>query len=91
MDETTIAQKLSEMPHREKWWSELTSDEKIERMRQVLKNIQTDLQFFHGRVENLMRHDHSNQKIVVPLEERGYGAVNVGRSLQGEKPDDVWF
>lgn len=81
---------------RRKAWEDLTSNEKIERMREVIKRDQKRyerlLRGLAKRVDKLMRHTHrGNGDIVVPLNEE-----NILYGLEEEEcmiePDGkVWF
>jgi hypothetical protein len=61
---------------REKYWSELTMEEKIERMRKEVKNLQRSIHGFEDSIQLLrLRHGHGGG------EERG----------RGPGKDDVYF
>ena len=89
-------------PSREKFWKELSIEEKIERMRQQIKMTQyqeTDTRETVMRLsENFNGHTHADGKICVnlnvayahPMQEvsRGYRGGMLGKS---ENPDEVYF
>ncbi len=54
-------------PSREKYWSELDADGKIERMRQEVKNAQRRLAEAEEKVRQLLQHNHNGSDIVIPL------------------------
>ena len=58
-------------PKREKDWGEITTDEKVERMRQVVKNISSQCYRLQRKVdvlESIVRgHKHQEDGVVVPV------------------------
>lgn len=85
---------------REKYWNELTSDEKVERMRGQLKVTMRQLEEMTERLyatESLLkRHEHMNGKVVQEAD-RGYEKVSsLGRlgsltPFGRDNPDAVYF
>lgn len=53
-------------PCREKYWEELKTEEKIERMRKIIKMIQSNFKFLDNSVKQLENHNHLDGEIVVP-------------------------
>lgn len=89
---------LSKMSGREKYWSELTADEKIERMRQQVKHIQGRCAECTKKLRNAQSlfqyHQHGpDGAILVSLNaeriefETDYG----GLEKRSENPDEVYF
>jgi hypothetical protein len=59
---------------REKYWSELTDSERIERMRQEVKRCQQDIAMLIRAVIKLERHEHKpDGTLMVPYNENGLG------------------
>lgn len=89
---------------RQKFWSELSIEEKIERCRQMIKNLQAEI---HVRMEDALvelqalrrqfpEHTHSNLgQCVVPAtaqrEANGYGHKYPDTIGKAEDPDKVYF
>jgi len=46
---------------REKYWSELTPDEKIERMRLVVREIRRELSDINNKMRKINRHKHDEK------------------------------
>ena len=66
-------------PRREKYWSELDSDGRIERMRQEVKNLQRINDHQLNIIQKLLAHQHDDTGgLVVKLNEYGFlGRANV--------------
>lgn len=77
---------------REKYWKELSGEEKVERMRQEVKNLQNSQVASNRTIRKLENHSHSNdalRRLLVPFES-SYGEGRVtGRSIKDE--DEVYF
>lgn len=69
---------------REKYWTELTADEKIERMRQVFKAKEDLIRRLESRVEKLLIHSHSDGQISVPLRDNVFFGEVLGGGLRYE-------
>lgn len=83
---------------REKYWKELTPDEKIERMRTEVKGVQRSQSTLWDLVNNFVlqmeSHEHLNGKIVSPIRNPiGMGmGMEVGlRPSPSANPDEVYF
>ena len=50
---------------REKYWSELNQDEKIERMRRIVKNQGREVEELKEKVRKLRKHSHMNNGEIV--------------------------
>lgn len=74
---------------REKYWSELTDAEKIERCRQVIHGLQNEVRFLSSRLETLEDHAHIDGKIYT--RRQGYGFAAEGPRIKNPKDDEVFF
>lgn len=61
------AQSEMKAPVRPKHWKELTADEKIERMRERVQQLQSQNDTLRNIVEDLRKHEHIDGGIVVPM------------------------
>jgi len=52
---------------REQLWKEITQEKKIERMRDIIKSIQRDIDQISRSVGHLSKHDHKDGEIVIPV------------------------
>jgi len=52
---------------REKFWEELSSEEKIEKLGNFVEKLTRDNIELHSRLEDYREHDHINGKIVIPM------------------------
>ena len=75
---------------REKYWKELTADEKVDRMRIVVKDLEKQLSWAQQTIEKLNRHVHSANEIYF-RESRMMGEVEVGDLRRKPMDDDVYF
>ena len=88
--EQTQAKGLSGTYVPPKDWEEITSDEKIERLREVIKNLsssisrtQSDIHFYR---ESFKNHQHGEKGIVVPFNEHNNSnSIGVSASLSNAK------
>jgi hypothetical protein len=97
MDETAKSMVAS----REKWWSELTADEKIARLREIVRRQATMMREMDHRlhiVTNVNReHSHApTGEAVIPIRTAdNYWPRDTGEQIsrrrEGEGPDDVYF
>jgi len=74
---------------REKYWSELSIEEKIERMRSVIKGADDSIRSIRSTLDRLEQHSHRDDgTIVVPFHDgRTQGMVHMGRTEPGKE----WF
>lgn len=72
MDGDTAAKSCR--PQREKYWSELQESEKIERMRQQVKQLQGTLDRAMTLITKLTRHKHIDDRVVL-IEDLNGGEV----------------
>ena len=82
------------MPSREKSWNELDVDQKLERMRQIVKQLTQHFGMVQEVVSSLRHavqvHEHLNGKIVTPLPHPGeYETPELGRREVSDK--DIYF
>ena len=74
---------------REPWWSELSTEQRVDRMRKVIKQLDSHLDALADKVFRLGLHEHNphNGHPVVPLdlESSAYIPPPVG------DPDDTYF
>lgn len=55
-------------------WADLkTEEEKVERLRKVMREVMRDLQDLRSRVGNLESHQHISDKLVVSIEDAHSG------------------
>ena len=86
------------MAYREKYWSELTHEERTERMRREVKNLSRSMQALARELGELHdgyhRHEHkADGTIVTRPGSKTYGLCNEDRRVEsnGPNPDDVYF
>lgn len=78
--------------YREKYWKELKSSEKIERMREIVKGLKATINFLESRVSKLQRHSHNERGEAVLVEGlEGYFGGNEIQSPRSTNPDEVYF
>lgn len=74
-------------------WKDITDSEKIERMREVIKQLSNNLarsqSDIHYLRENFKKHEHSDNKIVVPFSE--YNNTLNGIGLGGVSTSGGFF
>lgn len=57
------------MPSRQKYWGELTADEKLERMRAEVKSLKVTVNSLNDFIQLLLDHSHgSNNKVVTTID-----------------------
>jgi len=80
-------------PCREKYWSEVGIEEKVERMRQVIKQKDRTLSELWGIVEQLRTHVHAQHdgRILYDPGQSRYGMVAGDERRRHEKDDEVYF
>ena len=81
-----------------KYWKELTADEKIERLREELKNTQRQLrnsvQLSDKLLHIVYEHKHVNDMLMLPATRHNqYGLVGEDSCLKSSSanPDEVYF
>ena len=80
-------------PSREKYWSELGIEEKVERMRKVIKQTERMLSELMGTVEQLRTHVHAQHdgRILYDPRQSSYGMAVGDERRRHEKDDEVYF
>ena len=66
---------------RERYWDEISSEEKTERMRIEVKRMQKKITYLEQIVDRLLHHSHTDKGIVVPLDNNapfGFDAPSIG-------------
>lgn len=98
-DERNVEEKLNDVnqagPMRQKYWSELGIEEKIERIREQVWLLIHKVDNMNDVVSMLQQHTHQDGVMVIPMNAPiGGGMGRVGRARQvnrWEKDDDVYF
>ena len=71
---------------REKFWEECGVEEKIERSRGQIKNIQTQVEHLEGIIRQLAEHSHVGGKMVIPFKGRcSENSSFVDKFIQGQR------
>ena len=85
MDETKCS--------REKWWSELTDGEKIERMRSIIVQQKNAIENLAADNRRLKKHSHNTYTgdIVISISHSDMYESERPRRRQGENKDDVYI
>ena len=94
-----LGENLSNQVSTPKMWKDLTADEKVERMRQEIKNFGNQLgniqATLHQIRNDFAKHEHSNGKIMTPHEAFGSsGLVGSAKALYNPKAEaegNVYF
>jgi len=73
---------------REKYWKELDHEKKIERMRDIIKNLENKVQAFGEMVKKLNGHIHSDNQMF--FREQPYGGAGA-QFRRKPNDDEVWF
>jgi len=79
------------MTGRDKFWSEIGIDEKIERMRRMVKAVQQENNSLRKTIHDFQNHSHLEGRIVIPV---GHGGYFEGAEMQiggGPRNDEVYF
>jgi hypothetical protein len=85
--------KMDEVKQKEGWekyWSELTTEEKVERMRNEVRSLQTQVKCYGKMIDLFFHHLHQDGKITIPIE-RHNGGESEERMRRGLGKDDVYF
>jgi len=75
---------------REKYWKELDVNEKIERMREVVKRLQLAVEKLSNSYLQLERHDHLDSQVVIRLPDLHYEQAYYGGRYRPNK-DEEYF
>lgn len=73
---------------RQKNWGELTTEEKIERLRHEVKGNNRTIERLRKQVRELMRHKHLGDDLVTDISSGSYGE---SESSGREPSDEVYF
>jgi len=76
---------------REKYWKELTSEEKVERMRKIVKHQAGEISFLRQQLDSLQEHVHVGNNIYNRRGRYGYEEIGLDQSRRSEKDDEVFF
>ena len=87
------------MSMREKMWKELTVDEKVERMREMIKSQNYKINNANSKIDDLTNdfknHEHLNGKVVKDIKIYNSGdsirGVSLSASAEAEKEGNVYF
>lgn len=67
-----VSPPLTGLAMREKYWSELTDTEKVERMRIAFRELPQLIDALSGQIDSLRtrfeEHDHNNGKVLIPAQ-----------------------
>ena len=63
-------------------WAALSDEERIERMRQIVKGLQREAADLHNQMEDMRSHKHCDNAVVIPI---------VKNYLHGFVQNDNWF
>ena len=72
-------------------WEEITAAEKIERLREVIKNLNDSIARMQSSVhyirEAFKKHSHTEKEVVIPFNEYGNndGSIGIGAQLTNAK------
>ena len=80
--------KSANMPCREKYWSEIDSDERIERLRLEVKRLIRQLQEAQDKIFKLSVHQHASDGTMLTRFNEPGGGYMPRSNVQG---DDVYF
>lgn len=77
-------------------WEDLNADEKLERMREVVKQGQESynrrLNTVEGSTRKMEKHSHQDGEVVVPLSDRGFGgSCGIAESIRRMPEGKSWF
>lgn len=77
---------------RQKYWKELKQIEKIERMREIIKQMENSISLVSNRSRRMEQHTHNKEGEAVEVKKFGYlgGSEQEAKSETG-KEDEVYF
>jgi hypothetical protein len=75
---------------REKYWNELDWEEKVERMREVVKRLERALEKLSNSYLQLERHDHLDGQLVIRLSDLYHEQAYYGGRYRPNK-DEEYF
>jgi len=74
---------------REKWWSEIDSEEKTARLRHRVKELENDLRELRQKLGGLLKHTHGEKGLLVPMDT--YTGQSERAYSRGKTNDDIYF
>ncbi len=83
-----------------KMWKDLTTEEKLERVREQIKHLQSQLGYNLGKVQgienNLKNHAHLEGKVVKDIKDiksidEGFGGIKALHNPEAEVKGEVYF
>lgn len=75
--------------HREAGWGKVTAEEKLERMRSVIKSLERQMRVMNSKMAQLLHHAHDQAGNVVVKVEGWYEIGEQARTAAEE--GEVWF
>ena len=75
---------------REKYWSELKQEEKLERMRGIVKMLSSEIERFQRLIWKIEKHKHNKEGLPI-IEETLLSSESQGFGVKTEKSNDVYF
>ena len=85
---TVLSQKSA---GREKYWSELSSKEKIERLRDIVRCLKEEVRDIRIKVSQVSNHKHDENGEAVIIKRMGYLDHEVCERKPEKRNDDVYF
>lgn len=74
---------------RQKWWSEIDSEEKTARLRHRVKELESSLGELRNQLRKLLKHQHGDRELLIPLDT--YSGESERAYARGKTNDDVYF
>jgi len=71
---------------REKYWNELSDSEKIERLREQVRNLRVAIIKISNTVYKLKKHSHNDKQILIPM-----NSIDVGEFEERRYRNDDYF
>lgn len=78
------------LPQREKYWSEIDTDEKIERLRAFVKNLQGENNRLRSTINSIKQHTHDDQGKAVTVKPLTDEYGEYGGNQIGTRTDQPW-
>ncbi len=92
MSQDESAKKIGECPSgRERYWSEIGVEEKIERVRRRIKSLQGYFNGLSDLFNALEDHSHFEGKLMIPFNRRRWTKETGEGGMRGPGKDDVYF
>ena len=74
---------------REKYWSEINSEEKTARLRHRVKELESSLGELRNQLGKLLKHQHGDSGLLLPMDT--YLGQSERAYARGEADEDVYF